>query len=99
MLGKHSDYSFEYAVQWNGQENWVLCEVLPALINKDSRIHGAMISFTDITKFKRKAAAGTSAGSQLSPSRTYSHLRRMQIRSPRGRVGACGELFGEPPPH
>ncbi|WP_127595712.1 PAS domain-containing protein [Paenibacillus lautus] len=54
MLGKQPDYSFEYAVQWNGQENWVLCEVLPLLINKDRRIHGAMISFTDITKFKRK---------------------------------------------
>ncbi|MHA2852791.1 hypothetical protein ACXZ7E_02280 [Paenibacillus lautus] len=54
ILGKLPDYSFEYAVEWNERQNWVLCEVLPLMMNKESRVHGAMISFTDITKFKHK---------------------------------------------
>lgn len=54
MLGKLPDYSFEYAVECNDRQNWVLCEVLPLMMNKDGRVHGAMISFTDITKFKHK---------------------------------------------
>lgn len=54
MAGKLPEYAFEYAVDWNGQDNWVLCEVVPLLISNDSHIHGAIVSFTDITKFKRK---------------------------------------------
>ncbi|KOP66761.1 hypothetical protein AMS62_17105 [Bacillus sp. FJAT-18019] len=52
--GKQSDYSFEYVIRWMGQENWVLCEVLPLHISKEKQIHGAVISFSDITKFKRR---------------------------------------------
>ncbi|ANA79201.1 hypothetical protein PVOR_28254 [Paenibacillus vortex V453] len=54
IAGKLPEYSFEYAVNGNGQDIWVLCEVMPLLMSDDNLIHGAMLSFTDITKFKHK---------------------------------------------
>ncbi len=54
LQGSVSEYSFEYAVRWSDAESWILCEVIPMQIGKDHPVQGILLSFTDITRFKRK---------------------------------------------
>lgn len=54
LEGSEPDYIAEYSIDWHGKKMWVLCEAQPLTFNQGSRIEGAVISFSDITRFKKK---------------------------------------------
>lgn len=54
LEGSQPDCVLEYSVSRNRKVFWVLCEVQPLSVSSDNFIHGAILSFTDITKYKQR---------------------------------------------